>query len=252
MIFKPYLLVPLVLFLTGCLSTAQKSSPQVIPSDAEPADVAIPNEPLPALSLGEQLAQQANLFLHHKRSITARQHSLLRRALTNFNGSTQPNAAAALETIEEAEALGQLNSTAWVLKHDVLQSLQQQDRAQAALVKALSINPFNPKAASRLAKHKQQQGLFTEAEQLYTRAIEAVPTDALNYRNRGVLYDLYLLQKTQAKRDYQIYYELLSEQLSTQTENSNNSTLTKEHKLVRLWIRDLEKQLAQEVEANND
>lgn len=141
----------------------------------------------------------------------------------------------ALGFIEQAKTRPEpLNSSAYVLLGDIHLALWQAskksieinthkpdistpsdfDLAASSFDSALSLNKYNYKAANRRAMLYREQGEFDKALALYSQAINAYGGYALSYRNRGVLQDLYLGNKTAALQDYAQYEALLEAQLA--------------------------------------
>jgi tetratricopeptide (TPR) repeat protein len=159
-----------------------------------------------------------------------REHSDVTRArlIKALDAYTAEQFSQALGLIEPLTASSEpLNSSAYVLVGDIYMALAQQQSdthqqqqntqlAEQSFDTALSINSQNYKAANRRALLHRQQGEFTQALSLYNRAISAYPGDAVSYRNRGVLHDLYMGNKVAALADYAAYAGLLEVQYEYQ------------------------------------
>ncbi|WP_371374348.1 tetratricopeptide repeat protein [Thalassotalea aquiviva] len=110
---------------------------------------------------------------------------------------------------------------------------KRQDKRNDALgfyQQAVRVNGLNYVAQNRLATLYRQTGDFSLAKQHYLLALKSWPDYALAHRNLGILYDLYLQQKTQALAHYKRYLDLSVEQ----------------DKSVQYWIKDLSRQLKQQ------
>ena len=99
----------------------------------------------------------------------------------------------------------------------------------------------NYQAHNRLGSIYRSQGKFDLAKNHYSRAIDAWPGNSASYRNRGILFDLYLGEKSAALEDYKIYKALLD--LQIQSVETPAKSLVKEQKLARQWILDMERQV---------
>jgi tetratricopeptide (TPR) repeat protein len=98
---------------------------------------------------------------------------------------------------------------------------------------AISANALNYLAHNELALVLRQQGQFYQALNHYELAIKSWPAFALGYLNRGILYDLYMGDKSLALSDYELYQAL---------SNDNSRQL-------KGWIIDLQRQLKNALQA---
>jgi tetratricopeptide (TPR) repeat protein len=92
---------------------------------------------------------------------------------------------------------------------------------------AISANPLNYLAHNELALILRQQGQFQQALNHYELALKSWPAFAQGYLNRGILYDLYMGEKSLALADYELY-QVLSNDGSRQLQG---------------WIIDLQRQI---------
>ena len=92
---------------------------------------------------------------------------------------------------------------------------------------AISANPLSYLAHNELAQVLRKQGEFQQALNHYELAIKSWPAFAQGYLNRGILYDLYMGQKSLALADYE-FYQALSHDDSRQ---------------IKGWIIDLQRQI---------
>lgn len=76
--------------------------------------------------------------------------------------------------------------------------------AEAAMQKALAVNPGNGLAYTQLAQLYRQQGRFVEAEQQYLAALDSWPDNADAHRDLGILYELYMGRLADALQHYQL------------------------------------------------
>ena len=95
------------------------------------------------------------------------------------------------------------------------------------LNKAISANPLSYLAHNELAQVLRQQGQFQQALSHYELALKSWPAFAPAYLNRGILYDLYMGEKSLALADYELY-KVLSNDDSRQLKG---------------WIMDLQRQI---------
>jgi tetratricopeptide (TPR) repeat protein len=112
--------------------------------------------------------------------------------------------------------------------NDHLQQQQQQHQDMTRyLNNAISANPLNYLAHNEFALVLRQQGQFQQALSHYELAIKSWPAFAEGYLNRGILYDLYMGEKSLALDDYELYEAL-----------TNDSS-----RQLKGWIIDLQRQI---------
>ncbi|MGQ8366905.1 tetratricopeptide repeat protein [Glaciecola sp. 1036] len=219
--------------------TATETEPNVqapLAGELDPATSAT-IEMTPEEALVHRLKITPDMYLNNKQILTAPVKTLMVEAIQAL---ADERYEIGLTKFDQASRLGQLNSPSYVLKADLYLALGQTDEAIASLQQALTLNRHNAKAANRLAGILREQGNFEQAHTLYTNAIKSQPAYAVSYRNRGILNDLYLLNKAAALEDYRIYAALLKAQ---QSESEQDKALDKEIKLVDIWLVDVERQL---------
>jgi tetratricopeptide (TPR) repeat protein len=218
------------------------------------------------------LVNAPNRFTESKRSNTGVSKTYLIQALEAYQDQRFEEALGLIATAKADPA--PLNSGAYVLSGDVYLALAEQkldanamqdgdqnllSLAEQSFDSALSLNPHNYKAANRRALLHREKGEFTEALRLYDSAIQAYPGHAVSYRNRGVLYDLYLGNKTAALDDYRTYSEILEFQQAYQAQSETVSgvllkpavvsefaepkVLQRELRQVKGWQLDIERQI---------
>jgi len=89
------------------------------------------------------------------------------------------------------------------------------DRAEAAFQKAISIKANNPVAHNHLGIIYRRKGRFDDAEKAYLQAIQFKPDYANAHLNIGILYDIYLRKLSKALQEYEQYQTLTGKQDST-------------------------------------
>lgn len=230
---------------TRASETANATASQTIPvaeqTTLDKEQVAVKLDP--DILVAKSLYAKPNLYQQHYQQNNPAQRKFLLQALAAYSNE---NWQTGLAHIEQASALGKLNSAAYVLKSDLALALNNAELAIIALQSALEVNKYDAKALNRLASLMREQGDFSRALSLLNRAIAATPSDAASYRNRGVLYDLYLNQKPQARVDYQHYLALLkldNSRSDASVDKVKTDQVEKNIKLVSRWLVDLSRQI---------
>jgi tetratricopeptide (TPR) repeat protein len=243
-----YIVLCAVFLLGACANINPFASAPSAPEQQSVQDAPIQNaeNDSPTLDQGEEAVKPVNkelqsalaLMLSPNRFTQSRNKNsgstkqFLLDALSAYQNKEYERA---LDFIEQAKARPEpLNSSAYVLIGDIYLALWQAskksveintsksdistpsdfDLAASSFDSALSLNKHNYKAANRRAMLYREQGKFDKALALYSQAIDAYGGYALSYRNRGVLQDLYLGNKTAALQDYAQYEALLEAQLT--------------------------------------
>lgn len=224
----------------------------------------------PAFLIAQSLIAQSDLYLSSKQILSRDTKAKVVDVLHEFNKHNFEQSEKLMTQILATEPA--LNSAVFVLAGDISLANKKQLDAIAHYRDALKLNEYNAKAANRLATQLRQQGDFEKAEKLYTRAIVAQASHAESYRNRAVLYDLYINEKAKALQDYQTYSALLNYRLSEHenasttdlslTNNSDTQTtqlnkielksLKTNIKLVKRWLADVGRQVASLAKVDND
>ena len=223
MIYKRILLLLAVASLSACSTVSSligdtpkttNETPLLIKNEQEPALDSAAESAAP-LSESELLVQalvsQSDLYQSSKRVLAPDIKSKVVVALNEFNKGELAQSEKSIQEVLTKEL--NLTSAVYVLAGDIALANNKQADAVKYYMNALKLNDYNAKAANRLAMQRREQGDFAGAEQLYTQAINAQPSQAESYRNRAVLFDLYLDEKAKALQDYKAYSALLNYQL---------------------------------------
>lgn len=223
MIYKRILLLLAASTLSACTTVSSLIDEATKTTDE--SSVEIESEQSPALEttaniatrlseselLVQALVSQSDLYQSSKRVLAPDIKSKVVIALNEFKKSEFEQSEKTIKQVLTKEL--NLTSSVYVLAGDIALANNKQAEAIKYYLNALELNDYNAKAANRLAMQRREQGSFVEAEQLYTQAINAQPSKAESYRNRAVLYDLYLNEKAKALQDYQAYSALLNYRL---------------------------------------
>lgn len=86
--------------------------------------------------------------------------------------------------------------------------LDQIDKADEAIEKAVKLNPKNPYALNQAGIIKRKNGDFSSAEEMYRAALAEYPNYAIAHLNLAILCDLYLKKIVCARSHYQAYQEI--------------------------------------------
>jgi len=143
--------------------------------------------------------------------------------------------------IDDPDFMTSPNTAVWVLRGDIYLAQEQNEKAIKDYAAALKLVASNYQAHNRLGVIYRDAGKFDLAKAHYMQAINAWPGNADSYRNRGILYDLYIGDKVAALADYKIYKALLDFQIQSVTAPAKS--LLKEQKLISQWILDIQRQI---------
>jgi Flp pilus assembly protein TadD len=157
------------------------------------------------------------------------------------NGKPDQALDAVNRVIDDPDFMAAPNTAVWVLRGDVHRAKGQNKKAIVDYKTALKLVSSNYQAHNRIGLIYRDAGEFDLAKVHYTQAIDAWPGNADSYRNRGILYDLYVGDKAAALADYKIYKSLLDFQI--QSVEAAPKSLLREQKLTSQWILDIERQI---------
>ncbi len=236
------------------INAASESNTEVDAANSSDGAVIEPTAPaLTPKELEEQaLAQKAlglmgtmNAFKLDKekqKKLNSSQLRSVQNAMNSLMSSQPEKALAELQVvIDDPDFIAAPNTAVWVLRGDIHRAKAESDKAIADYLQAIVLAGANYQAHNRLGSIYRSQGKFDLAKNHYSRAIDAWPGNSASYRNRGILFDLYLGEKSAALEDYKIYKALLD--LQIQSVETPAKSLVKEQKLARQWILDMERQV---------
>lgn len=164
-------------------------------------------------------------------------------AINNLaSGKTDEALVAVQRVIDDADFIASPNTAVWVLRGDIYRAKDDIEKALGDYKAALTLVASNHQAHNRLAFIYRDAGKFDLAEAHYAQAINAWPGNAESYRNRGILYDLYVGDKPAALADYLLYKALLD--IQVQSVALPAKSLLKEQKLISQWILDIRRQIS--------
>lgn len=261
MIYKRFFLLMIVASLSACSSvssligidakTETPVSASAVENDEQAeSTIAMVAPPSEEQLLVQSLLSQSDLYKPSKRTLAPELKAKVADALSKFNKGEFEQSEKLIKNVLANEL--NLNSTVHVLAGDIALANKKQAEAMSYYRAALELNDYNAMAANRLAMQMREQGEFTQAEKLYTQAINAQPGQAESYRNRAVLYDLYLDEKAKAFQDYKAYAALLNHSLAVHESAVNETRLSDAQlkslktniKLVKRWLSDVGRQVA--------
>jgi tetratricopeptide (TPR) repeat protein len=240
-------LLPVIVILTACSSVDEKTietvqNNQVIPKGH-------PN----AINV-KHLLTQSNRYLEHKKIISAATRNDFSLALNTKKAGQLDEAEKTFIdlTVREPSLSGPWVQLGDIAKERAQHALTIQQREQllkkaaAQYHQALSINSHNYHGHNRLATVYRQQGRFDLALVHYQKAIDSWPAFATAYKNRGILYDLYIGDKAKALNNYQHYQALISANANAESNVTQNKEYVKQQRQVKGWIADLTRQIQQQ------
>ena len=218
--YSRWLLVTAVcVVMTGCASVNLWQDQTVSVSDEE-ATIATQTA---------NLNLPINRFLSSKRPFSAKQKALLSTLAKQRSNLDSPGLESTLDALIATVFTDQGTPSLVLLAiGDGYQTLEQNELAERYWQRAVNANVDNYFAHDRLAQLFRSKGRFVLARKHYNQAIAAWPEFAIGYRNRGILFDLYMGDKVAALSDYIRYKQLLEKQ--------GEST-----KLVDRWIKEMQR-----------
>lgn len=219
-------LVCLTLMMSGCASLELMSE---APVETKPTSQDVPQTQLTSFELlALELQRQPNLYHQNTKSVGNQTRSQFQSAIKYKEQGELANAEEILLRLSNEQPF---LSGPFLQLGDIYLLGDDENklaRAEAQYRQALAINQHNYHAHNRLAQVLRQQGKFADAESHYRKAIASWPAFKPAYLNLGILYDLYLGDKTKALEHYQTYQAL-------------NDT---PERRVKGWIADLSRQVA--------
>ena len=233
-IFKHTLLAAVCLNMLACASkTADEPAPTPEPDVEVPEQVDSPAEP--NIANGQALLASVNLYRQAKKALPQETKALMVRAQDAVRNGERVDATGLLARLM---AHPQRTAAMYVLQGDYAMQTADPDKARDYYRQAVNANPYTYFAHNRIAALLREKGLFDEALMHYNRALEGWAGYAPAYRNRGILYDLYLGDKVKAKADYERYRDI-------QLAKSDDFGTTAQGREINAWIADITRQLAQ-------
>lgn len=222
-------LAGLVVTLAACSglpeTNTEKQAAKTAPGTAAQVNASPPQ--------AQALKQSTNKYLRAKAPLPP----ALKTQLVSIQQAIQDEQlAAAARQLATLMAQPQRSAAMYVLQGDLALASGDSDQALSHYRQALSANPYTYYAHNRLAAILREKGRFDEALMHYNRALDAWAGYAPAYRNRGILYDLYLGDKQAALDDYLQYQQL--QQLSEEDFDSS-----RQGRQINAWIADLKRQL---------
>ena len=203
-------IVPLALGLANCAVMDEA----LVPNNAA---ILSPHTTAQETTLEPPRAVAINHFKRTKQLLTDRQQALVKEVYSAISQQPQDinmmrltSSVNAIQTYISSTAPAVIPSMLLLALGDGFFQLQQTNDAVSAWQRSVSANQYNYFAHDRLAQAHRQRGEFVVAEQHYNEAINAWSDFSSGYRNRGILYDLYLGDKARALDDYRQYRQLLT------------------------------------------
>jgi len=210
--------------------------------------------------LAQSLLSKTDLFKASKRTLHPSTKVRVAEVISQFKRGELAQSERDISQILSREL--NLSSSVYVLAGDIALANNKPDEATEHYMQALKINGYSAKAANRLGMQMREQGKFHEAQAYYTQAITAQPGMPYSYRNRAVLFDLYMNHKAKALQDYRAYSALLNYALAVQEDNGfgngasaaeassapvlseqETKALKSNISLAKRWVADLERQV---------
>jgi tetratricopeptide (TPR) repeat protein len=248
-IYRYCRLLPALVLLVAC-SNVGKDTPSIRETNTH-------EKTMKELSYGvnvEHLFFKPNRYLDYKKSVSTATRKSFELALKEKElGQLEKAETAFIElTVREPGLSGP-----WVQLGDIAKERAQHattikqreqllEKAAAQYHQALLINPHNYHGHNRLAMVYRQQGQFAMALTHYQNAIDSWPAFALAYKNRGILYDLYLGDKAKALRDYQVFLALNESKSLADADLAKRPSFVKQQRKIKGWVADLARQVQQE------
>ncbi|MBF7074547.1 tetratricopeptide repeat protein [Glaciecola sp. MH2013] len=192
-----------------------------------------------------ELLASVNAFELDKQAqkpLSSAQMSMVQNAMNALANANIDGAKTAIQrVIDDPDFIASPHSSVWVLRGDIHRSEKDTEQAINDYKAAIAIAANNYQAHNRLAQLYRNAGDFVVAKQHYDEALQAWPGNAATYRNRGILFDLYIGDKKSALADYQLYKAFLDIELSAV--EAPSKSLLREQRLAGQWITDIKRQI---------
>ncbi|MDM7862028.1 tetratricopeptide repeat protein [Alteromonas sp. ASW11-36] len=222
-VFKYCALVIYLAVLSGC-ATVEQWLPQTEDVAEVPTAETSSTSPEPTV---------VNRFRSSARALSTQQKAWVGTLKSQLDSDDHAGISATLRIMADSLGAGQNEpSMLLVAMGDGAQRIGEQQDALAYWQRAVEINSDNYFAHDRLATHYRTTGDFDLAKTHYGQALSAWPGFTNAYRNRGILFDLYMGDKAAALNDYVRYKQLLEQ----------DGQPTKE---VDRWIREMQRAIEQ-------
>lgn len=232
--FRHLLTAGICLSIAACASqSVEKPAPTPQPEQVESTQMTTAVDP--NVANGQALLASANLYQQAKKPLQDETRALMTRAQEALQEKDRVDAA---DLLAKIMASSQRTAAMYVLQGDYALQADDKEQAQDFYRQAVNANPYTYFAHNRIATLLREKGLFDEALMHYNRALDGWAGYAPAYRNRGILYDLYLGDKAKAKADYERYRDI---QLAKQDDFAS----TPDGREINAWIADLSRQLPQ-------
>lgn len=224
-----------VVFSVMCIALLNSCSSLIAVIETGPSVSEVSLEPLTAMQIMvKDLQAMPNLYLEQASN---RKSTLTSQTLNQFQGALAlkqqgklSQAKKQLVTLaeEHPKLSGIWLQLALVSKQQNKDDIEhKREDMLEYLNKAIAANPLNYLAQNELALVLRQQGHFQQSLSHYELALKSWPAFAPAYLNRGILYDLYMGQKSLALAEYELYQAL-----------SNDDS-----RQLKGWIIDLQRQI---------
>lgn len=166
-----------------------------------------PVAPLAAAATVTRLTEgRAGFVIRETATLNAEGRRTFAEAVTLLNqGEFKP----AAELLEQVVAATPAVTAPYLDLALAYAAMEQPERAEASLKKALELVPRHPVASNQYGLLLRKSGRFAEARQVYEQALESFPEYLPLRRNLGILCDLYLNDPACALEQYQLYGQTL-------------------------------------------
>ena len=241
-------------FLAACSSTKEEQIARSSNNDEKIINKESSNATVTETVDVQHLLSQSNRYLDGKKSVSAAARKNFSLALAAKKAGKLDEAEAGFVelTVREPTLSGPWVQLGDIAKQRVQLSKQQKqqeqllEKAAEQYRQAIFINSSNYRAHNRLATVYREQGQFDMALTHYQKAIDAWPAFAPAYKNRGILQDLYIGNKSEALVDYRIFQALNQAKANTDVQVAQDKQFIKSQRQIKGWIADLSRQIQQD------